>query len=252
MQCKEAHKLLDGYVDGELDIIRNLEMERHVHDCSLCSEDYKTQQELRNAIKANLPYFNAPEALQERIATSVRKAARTESAARFFRNQWMSIAAPLAAAAIVVLAFFPLLKRPSADEVLTREVLASHLRSLMADHLSDVASSDQHTVKPWFNGKLDFSPPVLDVANEGFPLVGGRLDYVNNRPVAALVYAHRKHFINLFVWPSGSANNGGTETTIRQGYNILHWTKAGMTFWVVSDLNKTELQDFARRIHDQS
>lgn len=154
-------------------------------------------------------------------------------------------------AATVILIAVPLLRGPSNDEILRREIVSGHVRSLMAGHLADVASSDEHTVKPWFAGKLNFSPMVVDLKNQGFPLIGGRLDYIDNRPVAALVYQRQKHYINLFVWPSHSDSDADTKMILRQGYNLLHWSKAGMTYWAISDLNQAELQEFARHIQAQ-
>src|SRR5207245_1087667 len=133
----------------------------------------------------------------------------------------------------------------AAGGALTDQVLASHLRSLMPGHLTDVVSSDQHTVKPWFNGKLDFSPPVYDFSGRGFPLVGGRLDYLNGRPVAALVYGRRQHLINVFLWPAVQGPAGGPPAATRQGYHLLHWTTREYAYWVVSDLGISELHDFA-------
>ncbi|MBA3356983.1 MAG: anti-sigma factor [Pyrinomonadaceae bacterium] len=120
----------------------------------------------------------------------------------------------------------------------------------MANHLTDVPSSDQHTVKPWFDGKLDFAPPVTDLTAQGFPLVGGRLDYISNRPVAALVYQRRQHFINLFIWLSTNDSESGNKIMTRQGYNLIRWNQSGMTYWAVSDLNLNELQEFAQAVQN--
>jgi len=162
------------------------------------------------------------------------------------------MAAPLAAAALVLFTLVPFLRGPSTEEILTREVVSGHVRSLMANHLADVPSSDQHTVKPWFNGKLDFSPPVQDLATQGFPLVGGRLDYLDNRPVAALIYQRAKHLINVFIWPSSESSDSGIKSETRQGYHVFHWTRSGMTYWAVSDLEESQLQEFVHRFAGHS
>jgi anti-sigma factor RsiW len=251
VDCKDAEKLLDSYVDRELDVVHSLEIENHLRECGACSERHESRQVLQSALSNASLYFKAPGDLRGKIQSSLRKSAQAEAAPRVLSWPWLNAAVPLAVAAIAILIFVPLLRGPSAEELLSRELVSSHVRSLMANHLADVASSDEHTVKPWFAGKLNFSPQVVDLQHQGFPLVGGRLDYVDNKPVAALVYARQKHFINLFVWPSGSVADAEMRAISRQGYNIFHWTKAGMTYWAVSDLNASELQQFARLVQGQ-
>jgi anti-sigma factor RsiW len=252
MDCKNAQTLIAGYLDRELDPVQTVETEDHLHACAVCSQSYKDHQVLNEGLRTGSVYFKAPAGLQKRIQRAVRQAAKAESVPRWLSWSWVRMAAPLAAAALVLFTLVPFLRGPSTEEILTREVVSGHVRSLMANHLADVPSSDQHTVKPWFNGKLDFSPPVQDLATQGFPLVGGRLDYLDNRPVAALIYQRQKHLINLFIWPSGSDSDVETKTVSRQGYNLFHWTRSGMTYWAASDLNNAELQEFVQLVQNQT
>ena len=253
MECKNAQILIDGYLDRELDPVRTLEMEDHLHGCAVCSQSYKDHQVLSEGLRTSSVYFKAPAGLQKRIQRAVgQAAAKAESAPRWLSWSWVRMAAPLAAAALVLFTLAPFFRGPSTEEILTREVVSGHVRSLMANHLADVPSSDQHTVKPWFNGKLDFSPPVQDLATQGFPLVGGRLDYLDNRPVAALIYQRAKHLINVFIWPSSESSDSGIKSETRQGYHVFHWTRSGMTFWAVSDLEESQLQEFVQLLQNQS
>jgi anti-sigma factor RsiW len=163
----------------------------------------------------------------------------------------LALAAAIVLAAIIAFNLAPRLQRPGADQLLATQLIASHVRSLMANHLTDVASSDQHTVKPWLDTKLDFAPAVADLSSDGFPLVGGRLDYLDNRPVAALVYQRRKHFINLFVWPKESGATGADKKITRQGYQLLHWVDSDFNYWAVSDVSDNDLQAFKQVFEKQ-
>ncbi len=238
MICREVQELIHGYVDGELDLVRNLETERHLHDCAECASAVERLRALRSGMSGSLPYFHPPAGLESRIRAELRAGGRPAERAPYFgtRRHWIAIAAALLLAVAGVLEMAYLNQRRGA-EILAREVLSSHVRSLMAAHLTDVPSSDRHTVKPWFNGRLDFSPAVGDFADRGFPLAGGRLDYLDNRPVAALVYQRQKHVINLFVWPAPRESDSGIKASSQQGYNLLHWTRGRMAYWAVSDLN---------------
>ena len=248
MRCQETQALLDGYVDGELDVVRSVAVEQHLQECQACAHVYKNHHALRSAIREGDFYFHPPAHLQRRVRAAVRQAHRAETHTRVWPWRGLSTAAAVAAVALLVWALMPILTGPSVNDRLTRELMAGHVRSLMANHLTDVASSDQHTVKPWFEGKLDFSPPVIDLADQGFPLVGGRLDYVDNRPVAALVYQRHQHVINLFIWPSPPDAEKGEQLVTQQGYHLLHWARSGLNYWAVSNLNMGELQAFVQRV----
>jgi mycothiol system anti-sigma-R factor len=272
MTCEEAIKLMDGYLDGELDPITNQAIEQHLRECHNCDQAYEAQRSLIGAIGNATPYYKAPAGLRERIRSSLREEAAGQpmrngvrgSQVLFRRRQpelrtilsgtpwnWLALAAAVIFAAIIALNLVPRWQRPGADQFLATQLIDSHVRSLMANHLTDVASSDQHTVKPWLDAKLDFAPPVVDLFQQGFPLIGGRLDYLDNRPVAALVYQRRKHFINLFVWPAGAGAETSMKTISRQGYHLLHWLDSEFNYWAVSDISETELQEFKQLFEEQ-
>jgi anti-sigma factor RsiW len=265
MNCEEAKKLMDGYVDGELDPITNQKIEEHLRGCPQCDQAYKAHRAFIGAIGNGAPYYKASAKLRERIQFSLREEIGKEPVRNvvddvpsFIQREqrgmrtapfdtswsWLALAAGIVLAAIIGLNFIPQLRRPGDEQFLATQLIASHARSLLASHLTDVASSDQHTVKPWLDAKLDFAPAVVDLSSEGFPLIGGRLDYLDNRPVAALVYGRRKHFINLFIWPAAADSTKAPKTVSRQGYQLLHWADSDFNYWAVSDVNINDLQTF--------
>ena len=237
---------LDAYLDGELADADSRELEAHLAQCPQCERFRDEQLELRAAIAARMPVFQAPDALRKRVLMAAESAAvRPQAARRLTVRRW---AAPLALAAsltVVAVGTWRLAGEGAARETLTSEVLGSHVRSLMPGHLTDVLSTDQHTVKPWFNGKLDYSPPVYDFAGRGYPLLGGRLDYIGGRSVTVLVYGRRQHLINVFLWPTTRGPSVGPSVSTSQGYHLLHQIAGDYTYWVVSDLGLPELEAFA-------
>ena len=272
MNCQEIADLMDGYLDGELDALTSQKIEQHLRDCPKCEQAYEVEAAMAHAISQAAPYYKAPLELRERIQVSLREAIgaptsrgaagagllpvrRPEAVRRgvFFDMpwNWLALAAAIVLAAIVASSFLPGRRQPGADQFLATELIASHVRSLMADHLTDVASSDQHTVKPWLDVKLDFAAPVMDLSGDGFPLIGGRLDYLDNHSVAALVYQRRKHFINLFIWPTTPADSKEQKMVERQGYHLVHWIDGDFTYWAVSDVSVGDLQTFQRSFEQQ-
>jgi anti-sigma factor RsiW len=246
MNCQQAGPLIDFYADGELDAAGILELEKHFHDCPACASAWRNAQSLKKALKQDALFFAAPKELRQAIKAELHSQLRTTSRWDFWNWNWLSTTTTGVAAACLALLLTVTLTRPSAQGRLAQEIVSSHVRSLMANHELDVVSTDQHTVKPWFNGRLDFSPPVKDLATHEFPLVGGRLDYLGGRSVAALVFQRHKHVINLFIWPTKDADSEPTARAPINGYNLIHWSHGGMTFWAVSDLNEKELMEFAR------
>jgi len=256
MDCTDVRGRLHGYLDDELERSSALELERHLDSCDACRNEVARYSTLRKAIGTHATYHRAPAGLAHRIRAQVARGPSVAPAPRrrswwptgsliAARPQWLQLGAAIAATALVTWTAALHFAGPAGDELTAERVIAGHARSVVTGHLADVASSDQHSVKPWLSGRLDFSLPVVDLTGSGFPLVGGRLDYLDERPVAALVYKHREHVINLFVWP---LRDGGETAPVRslakRGYNVLHWTQDGMAFWAVSDLNAAEMRSF--------
>jgi anti-sigma factor RsiW len=245
MNCQHAQKLLHAYHDGELDIAATVQVDEHLAECPGCAGLLRNLSKLSAVLHDDALRFAAPPDLRQRLLAASAQAAATEHDAGA-RRSWFSRAGWPAAAAFAIFALILAFQIPKrgADDRMIAELTSSHVRSLMANHLMDVASTDQHTVKPWFVGKLDFAPPVKDLRSEGFPLIGGRLDFVDARPVAALIYGRQKHVINLFVWPAKSSQGAAPLAAESNGYHIVRWSNPEMSFWAVSDLNEKELMEF--------
>lgn len=238
MTC--SPELLAAYLDGELDATQIATVEQHLSGCQNCSEEYARLLQQKEAIRQTLPYYNAPPELHQSVRKALRELER-KPAPRELPWRWMSIAASLLLAVSVSWNLVQLRSRSKPD--LAESAASNHIRSLLGSRMVDVVSSDQHTVKPWFIGKLDFAPDVKDLAAQGFPLAGGRVDYLDGRRVAALVYYRRKHVINLFIWPSDGADKEKSVTS-RDGFNIVSWTKGPLSYLAVSDVSAPDLEAF--------
>jgi anti-sigma factor RsiW len=251
--CEDKNPLLHAYSDGELDLVRSLEIEEHVKTCAACAEELRTQQALRNKIRSANLYHRAPDALRTQIMAAAAGAAsgdRVVSPIRIVRErpvlEWLAVAAAILIALALGIRMIPGALNARSGDLVADELVASHIRSLQPGHLMDVVSTDQHTVKPWFDGKLDFAPPVRDFAAQGYPLLGGRLDYVGGRNVAALIYQLRKHYINVFVWPDDGRQANLPDSASRQGYNVICRSSGGMRLCGVTDANADDLREFMR------
>ena len=244
-------ELIHAWLDHEVDPVRSSEIEQHLKSCPACQRNSQTYESLRTAVAGHANYFAVPLPFKRQVRSALRGAARAEAPAAFKLTSWLwdlnwsRFLAPAALAGLAVLVAGILLGRPSDQELWAQALVSAQVRSLMPNHLMDVLSSDQHTVKPWFNGKLDYSPPVVDLAAQGLPLVGARLDYLRDHRIGVLVYKHGNHFINLFIWPA-STSSASEKSLTRQGYHILHWIEAGMDCWAVSEIKIEDLQAFAR------
>lgn len=247
MNCTEMRSRLHPYLDRELDLESALAVERHLAACAECRAALETQSALQAGIRRHARYHAAPPALAARIRAQLEQqpAAPRRWRPRWPRlGQWLPFGAAVAATAMLSWTAALQYAAGSADERLAEQVIAGHARAVLTAHRIDVASSDRHTVKPWLSSKLDFSPTVVDLASAGFPLDGGRLDYVAGRPVATLCYRYRQHTIDLFVWPDEAAD-APLRSLSAKGYHVLRWRDDGMAYWAVSDVNEPDLKAFA-------
>ena len=250
MNCLQTRESLSAYIDGELSPDRAAEVAEHLSSCDECAREYEQMLVTVRTLRDELVRHRAPDVLRARVRTALREeqlappARLVPTPRRAWRIPWHVVAAAMVVA--VASSGITLLARGgrSSASALADEVLTSHIRSLMPEHLTDIRSSDQHNVKPWFNGRLDFSPTVPRLEEQGFPLLGGRIDYVHGRPVAVTVYGRRQHVINVFSWPVDPGGDSAPAPEARHGYNLERWRRDGMEYWAVSDLNAAELRQF--------
>jgi anti-sigma factor RsiW len=250
MNCNEAAATIAAYADGEVDGLRGHTIRKHLRACPSCAAKHQELLALHARIRAEVPYFNAPSALRERVLATVANAApaREDGARSTDRWRWMTSGA-LAGCAATVVAWVigTAIVDWRSNEDLAVEAVTTHVRATLGNHRVEIASSDQHTVKPWLSARLDYSPPVRDLAREGFTLIGGRIDYLDRQPVAALVYRYRDHMIDVFVRPPTTHTPPAALRTVR-GFNVAHATGSGMDWLAVSDLNAGELSSFVARV----
>ena len=243
--CPDRALLLQGLLDGELDAANALECEAHLKTCAACHAEFQRMQAVRDAVTGPEAAYRAPPSLRASIEASLQAA--TVSAPPVGSRpspppRWAygGGAAAIAAGVAALVVIAPQLTTSGVEN----QLVASHVRSLLANHLIDIATSDQHVVRPWFNGKVDFAPPAPELREQGFPLVGGRLDYIDGQVVPAIVYRRRLHTINLFVWPQGAHGHAHDRTVRRDGYGVVEWTQGGLSFSAVSDVEGTDLEQF--------
>jgi len=272
MNCAECRILIHALIDGELDAGHAAEVEAHVATCAACAREFKTFRAMRQAMAEASLKESAPADLRARIeaalpseplrvsgraepAPAFRLGSRLESWPESWRESWLrswrtffgGLTLGTALSAAVAATLVVAVMHNDEDQRIADEVVSAHVRSLQAGHLTDVLTSDQHTVKPWFNGKLAVAPPVVDLAAQGFTLIGGRLDYIDGEAVASIVYRRRNHVINLFVARHTDDEHAGSKVEAVHGFNVRRWTTAGLDFWAVSDINAEELDEFGQK-----
>jgi anti-sigma factor RsiW len=247
MACERADTLVHGYFDNELDALRAAEFESHLEKCPECVAALDALESLRSTINIAQPYEKMSPAFRKKILADLNvKTPSVIATSRAATNwRWLAVAATFLVLIYGAWRVSSVNREDSRETLMASKIVDAHLRSLQPGHLEDVISTDQHTVKPWFDGKVDFAPPVRDFTEQGFPLQGGRLDVVDNRTVAALVYGRRKHVVNVFIWPS-SEKDATPRTGSIQGYQWIDWRKQGMEFYAVSDASAPDLDQLQR------
>lgn len=248
MTCDEAGILLHALIDDELDAGHARDVENHIASCPRCATALADYRKMSEAVAVAKLRSTAPLALRERIEASLPQPKLPEERPTPSRRSLLrGFAMGSAVSALAATGLVAIVLRNDDEQRIESEVVSAHLRSLQAGHLIDVVSTDQHTVKPWFNGKLDVSPPVVDLTAQGFTLVGGRLDYLDARAIGAVVYRRRQHIINLFVAQTANTERKAARMETMQGFNVRRWSEQGMNFWAVSDIGADELNEFGAR-----
>ena len=244
MDCPQALDLVDAHMDRELGASETSELNAHLAQCTACREAFDEHAALGAAIRKNVSYHRMPAALRARVRASLAGGRSAPPRARFAWPRWLQLGAVVATTAAVTAAITLQFAAPNADDALLAQIVASHARATVTAHQIDVASTDRHTVKPWLSAKLDFSPRVVDLADAGFPLRGGRVDYVDHRPVAVLVYTARQHVIDLYAWPASAARE---RAYAKNGYNVVSFRDGDLAYWAISDLNAADLRTFTEK-----
>ena len=244
MTCREAGPLLNARLDNELDMAGSASIDLHLSSCRACAAQYAALENLHEEIAAADLAYTLGIALEQKLAARFMEEEKSPS--RFWSWNWLnaSVMAAAAIAVVVLIVLIPMLRTGGGTDAIATEILDNHLRALQTVHQVDVPSSDQHTVKPWFQGKTSFSPPVPDLTKDDFILIGGRLEVIHQQPAAAIVYRRRQHVINLYVSPSAGADSK-TELRDLGGYHLLHWMQNNLSYWAVSDVDPTDLRTFA-------
>lgn len=250
MSCQLAQTTVHGYFDAELDAERSAEFEQHLETCAECRAAYEGITQLSSLFQENDLYVHASPEMRARVRKQLERNMDNARTTTVSRRRWFlaPVFAVVVISAISAIAWFQFRSHTDAARV-TAELIDAHVRSLQPGHLTDVQSTDQHTVKPWFDGKLDFIPPVSDYSSQGFPLLGGRLDVVGGRNVAALVYSRRKHLINLFIWPAANTGMSLRDSGSRQGYNWMTWKSGDMQLCLISDVSDSDLRELEALIN---